>query len=234
MPGTRDGSPATTPCGATADASGPAHPPPHLTTRTREGSTSRVGVGASHRPRLVDGRGALSEGVTRALRSGGPPAHATAAVRNADPFGEGLQLALHLLYELHHRSFDGVDDAREWDPDLLRLRGAMEDHLLPVLRCELSDAPRSVEAAMVAIEYDEFGAGRAGRVATRLFADLMADLGLYRELRGSSSATSRAWRSRPRTPHPRELGPRPQRTAHPVAAAGVTALREEPARGRRQ
>ncbi|MFD7394978.1 hypothetical protein ACFV60_08030 [Streptomyces virginiae] len=143
--------------------------------------TPRVGAGASHRPRLVDGRGALSEGVTRALRSGIPPAHATDAVRNADPFGKGLQLALHLLYELHHHGFDGVDDAREWDPDLLRLRGAMEDHLLPALRCELSDAPRSVEAAMVAIEYGEFGAGRAGRVPTWLFADLMADLGLYRD-----------------------------------------------------
>ncbi|MFB6822815.1 iron-containing redox enzyme family protein [Streptomyces virginiae] len=183
----------------------------------------------------------MSGDVTRALRSGGPPAyatHATDAVRNADPFGEDLQLALYLLYELHYRGFDGVDDAREWDPDLLRLRRAMEDHLLHALRSELSDVPRSVEeafapllvepvdlsgslsrhletdgelwqlreyaalrslyhlkeadphawviprltgrakAAMVAIEYDEFGAGRADRVHARLFADLMADLGL--------------------------------------------------------
>jgi hypothetical protein len=34
------------------------------------------------------------------------------------------------------------------------------------------------KAAMVAIEYDEFGAGRAEAVHARLFADLMADLGL--------------------------------------------------------
>jgi hypothetical protein len=34
------------------------------------------------------------------------------------------------------------------------------------------------KAAMAAIEYDEFGAGRADRVHARLFADLMADLGL--------------------------------------------------------
>ncbi|MEU8435650.1 iron-containing redox enzyme family protein [Streptomyces sp. NPDC029216] len=34
------------------------------------------------------------------------------------------------------------------------------------------------KAAMAAIEYDEFGAGRAERVHARLFADLMADLGL--------------------------------------------------------
>ncbi|MGW3324081.1 iron-containing redox enzyme family protein [Streptomyces virginiae] len=200
--------------------------------------TSRIDAGAGPRPRLVEGRGALSEAVARALRSGGPPVHATGSVRNADPFGEDLQLALYLLYELHYRGFDGVDDAREWDPDLLRLRRAMEDRLLHALRSELSDAPRSVEeafgpllvepvdlsgslsrhletqgelwqlreyaalrslyhlkeadphawviprltgrakAAMVAIEYDEFGAGRADRVHARLFADLMADLGL--------------------------------------------------------
>ncbi|MFD7233316.1 iron-containing redox enzyme family protein [Streptomyces sp. NPDC059881] len=34
------------------------------------------------------------------------------------------------------------------------------------------------KAAMVAIEYDEFGAGRADRIHSRLFADLMADLAL--------------------------------------------------------
>jgi hypothetical protein len=34
------------------------------------------------------------------------------------------------------------------------------------------------KAAMVAVEYDEFGAGRAERIHARLFADLMTDLGL--------------------------------------------------------
>lgn len=34
------------------------------------------------------------------------------------------------------------------------------------------------KAAMVAIEYDEFGAGRADRIHARLYADLMTDLGL--------------------------------------------------------
>ncbi|MFD6880445.1 MULTISPECIES: iron-containing redox enzyme family protein [unclassified Streptomyces] len=189
-------------------------------------------------PRLVEGRGELSRAVVDALRSGGPPVWAPGRVRDADPWGEDLQLALHLLYELHYRGFDGVDDEREWDPDLLRLRQAMEARFLHALRIELSDAPRSVEeafapllvepvdlsgslsryletdgelwqlreyaalrslyhlkeadphawviprltgrakAAMVAIEYDEFGAGRADRVHARLFAELMTDLGL--------------------------------------------------------
>ncbi|MET9605952.1 iron-containing redox enzyme family protein [Streptomyces sp. NPDC006512] len=201
-------------------------PPSQSTTATAAG------------PLLVEGRGELSGAVTRALRSGGPPAHAPTAVREADPWGEDLQLALYLLYELHYRGFDGVADEREWDPDLLRLRRALEDRVLDALRTELSDAPRSVDdafapllvepvdlsgslshhletagelwqlreyaalrslyhlkeadphawviprltgrakAAMVAIEYDEFGAGRADRVHARLFADLMTDLEL--------------------------------------------------------
>ncbi|MFB7176688.1 iron-containing redox enzyme family protein [Streptomyces sp. NPDC056257] len=189
-------------------------------------------------PRLAEGRGPLSEAVAEALRSGGPPAYATGSVLKADPWGEDLQLALYLLYELHYRGFDGVDDEREWDPDLLRLRGALETRFLHALRTELSDAPRTVEeafapllvepvdlsgslshhletegelwqlreyaalrslyhrkeadphawviprltgrakAAMVAIEYDEFGAGRADRIHAELFAALMTDLGL--------------------------------------------------------
>ncbi|MFD3701086.1 iron-containing redox enzyme family protein [Streptomyces sp. NPDC058646] len=200
--------------------------------------TATAPAGAVAGPRLVEGRGELSGAVTRALRSGTPPVYAPGAVLKADPWGEDLQLALHLLYELHYRGFDGVDGEREWDPDLLRLRQALEARFLHALRTELSDAPRSVEdafapllvepvdlsdslshrletegelwqlreyaalrslyhlkeadphvwviprltgrakAAMVAIEYDEFGAGRADRIHARLFAELMTDLGL--------------------------------------------------------
>ncbi|MFC9593876.1 iron-containing redox enzyme family protein [Streptomyces sp. NPDC056944] len=189
-------------------------------------------------PRLVEERGELSAAVTEALRSGRPPTYDPKALLGADPTGEDLQLALYLLYELHYRGFEGVDDAREWDPDLLRLRQALEGRFLHALRAELSRGPTSVEAAfapllaepvdtsgslshyletegerwqlreyaalrslyhlkeadphlwvvprltgrakaaMVAVEYDEFGAGRADRVHAELFARLMADLDL--------------------------------------------------------
>ncbi|MFG3042236.1 iron-containing redox enzyme family protein [Streptomyces sp. NPDC048330] len=189
-------------------------------------------------PRLVEGRGTLSGAVVQALRSGGTPLYVDGAVAEADPWGEDLHLALYLLYELHYRGFAGVDDTREWDPELLRLRQALEARFLHALREELSAAPRTVEdafapllvepvdlsgslshhletegelwqlreyaalrslyhlkeadphawviprltgrskAAMVAIEYDEFGAGHADRIHARLFANLMADLDL--------------------------------------------------------
>ncbi|MGW2997108.1 iron-containing redox enzyme family protein, partial [Streptomyces sp. NPDC001193] len=70
---------------------------------------------ADSRPLLVEGRGELSRAVTEALRSDAPPVYAAGAVPKADPWGEDLQLALYVLYELHYRGFEGVDDEREWD-----------------------------------------------------------------------------------------------------------------------
>ncbi|WP_393072113.1 iron-containing redox enzyme family protein [Streptomyces sp. LN704] len=197
-------------------------------------TASSPAVGA----RLVEGRGELSGAVLASLRTGLPPAYEPEAVGEVDPWGEDLQLALHLLYELHYRGFEGVADDREWDPELLRLRGSLETRFLSALRSALAHAPRTVEevfapllvepvdltgslshrletagelwhlreyaalrslyhlkeadphawviprltgrakAAMVAIEYDEFGAGRADRIHARLYADLMTDLGL--------------------------------------------------------
>ncbi|MFE3607462.1 iron-containing redox enzyme family protein [Streptomyces goshikiensis] len=205
-----------------------------MTAPTPTPTVTAVAVG----PRLVEGRGQLSDAVVDALRTGAPPTYAPGAVLRADPWGEDLQLALYLLYEPHYRGFEGVDDACEWDSDLLRLRQAIEARFLHALRSEISESPRTVEeafaplllepadlsgslshyletvgelwqlreyaalrslyhlkeadphlwvvprltgrakAAMVAIQYDEFGGGRAERIHSRLFADLMADLDL--------------------------------------------------------
>ncbi|GLI00556.1 iron-containing redox enzyme family protein [Phytohabitans aurantiacus] len=181
-------------------------------------------------------RGPLSAAVVAALTGGIAP---SAAVGGADPFGEDLQLALHLCYELHYRGFAGVDPEWEWDADLLRLRAELEavflagmaeqvaggddvaqvvDALLvePVPGTGVSHflrdkgewwqmreyfAVRSIyhhkeaephawviprlegraKAALVAVEYDEFGAGRAERMHSRLFADLLAAAGLSPE-----------------------------------------------------
>ncbi|MFD9723001.1 iron-containing redox enzyme family protein [Streptomyces sp. NPDC059072] len=193
-------------------------------------------------PVLPAARGPLSGAVLGALRDPGGLASsgpATAAVATAaDPWGEDLQLALYVLYELHYRGFAGVPDDLEWDARLIDLRGHLESRMLGALREELTGAPTDVDAAfgplleepvdlsgslshflategelwqlreyaalrslyhlkeadphlwvvprltgrakaaMVAVEYDEFGAGRPERIHARLFADLMTDLGL--------------------------------------------------------
>jgi Iron-containing redox enzyme len=157
-------------------------------------------------------------------------------VAGADPFGEDVQLALHLCYELHYQGFPGVDPDWEWDPELLRLRAAMERIFLAALRArtpggedvvgeldELLIEPveatgishflaedgewwqlreylvhRSIyhlkeadphawviprlrgkaKAALVAVEFDEFGGGRAERVHAQIYAELLEAAGL--------------------------------------------------------
>ncbi|MEV5598697.1 iron-containing redox enzyme family protein [Streptomyces sp. NPDC052496] len=183
-------------------------------------------------------RGELSAAVVSALDQPPGTAHLpdsrTAAA--SDPYGDDLQLALALCYELHYRGFDAVPDTWEWDPELLRFRAALEHAFLGALRADVPEpgdvdtlldgllvepvdgdgvshflrdkgehwqlreyaAQRSLyhlkeadphlwvvprlwgqaKAGMMAVEFDEFGAGRAERVHARLFADLMDDLGL--------------------------------------------------------
>jgi hypothetical protein len=52
---------------------------------------------------------------------------------------EDFHLTLWTLYELHYRGFEGVDDDWEWDPELLRVRTAMEERLLAEYRFATSE-----------------------------------------------------------------------------------------------
>lgn len=53
----------------------------------------------------------------------------------ADPLhDDDLQLSLWVLYELHYRGFDGVDDGWEWSPELLRVRARLEQPFEKALR----------------------------------------------------------------------------------------------------
>ncbi len=155
---------------------------------------------------------------------------------DADPLGDDLQLALHLCYELHYQGLPGVSPDWEWDPELLRLRGALEARFVAALRANVAGGddvqaaldtllvePIDVEgvshylrdhgdwaqlreyfthrsiyhhkeadphawviprlrgrakAALVAVEFDEFGGGRAELVHARLYADLLRAAGL--------------------------------------------------------
>ncbi|PXY27335.1 iron-containing redox enzyme family protein [Prauserella muralis] len=154
----------------------------------------------------------------------------------AHPYGDDLQLALQVCYELHYRGFAGVDPDWEWDPALLRTRAALERTFLAALRADVAGgddvagtldellvepvdgtglthwlqdegtweqtreylALRSIyhlkeadphafaiprlqgraKAALVAVEFDEFGGGRYERMHSRLYADLLTAAGL--------------------------------------------------------
>lgn len=199
---------------------------------TRSGGSARTAQVAA--PQLPQPRGPLSAAVLKAMREGGPLPSSVPA--RTDPYGDDLQLALYCGYELHYRGFAGVDDDREWDLGLLRLRAAMEDAFLRALREEVEGgddvdaavggllvepvgstgvshhlkadgelwqvreyiAQRSLyhlkeadpqawviprldgdaKSALVTVEHDEYGAGRGERMHSRLFAEMMGELGL--------------------------------------------------------
>jgi len=181
-------------------------------------------------------RGPISAEIVERL--GGPVDDAVwdVATDGADAYGEDVQLALAVLYELHYRGFAGVDPAWEWAPGPLGVRARLERIFLDRLRADVpaSDDPQGVledlcrepddswgvshelaangtwemtreffvhrsiyhlkeadphalaiprlsgraKAALVAVEFDEYGGGRAERMHSRLFADLLLAAGL--------------------------------------------------------
>jgi Iron-containing redox enzyme len=106
----------------------------------------RTGIDAP--PPLPQPRGEISDLVLAALAH--PPHEVD---RPIPPHGdvlagdEDFHLALYVLYELHYRSFVGVDDDWEWEPSLLKLRAQLEHEFEHALREALpSDPPVNAQA----------------------------------------------------------------------------------------
>ncbi len=94
---------------------------------------TRLGAGYSADMRLPVARGPLTEELFRALRSG-PEDFFSVLATAPTAGGEDAALALWVLHELHYRGFDDVDDAMEWDPQLMRVRAVLERDLEARLR----------------------------------------------------------------------------------------------------
>jgi hypothetical protein len=76
------------------------------------------------------------------------PLSGAPAVRVDDPLADDdLQLALYLCYELHYRSFAGVDERWEWEPSLLEFRRRLERPFEAALRSGADPADSSVDPA---------------------------------------------------------------------------------------
>ncbi|MFF2774366.1 iron-containing redox enzyme family protein [Streptomyces sp. NPDC058052] len=113
-------------------------------------------------PALPPDRGDLSAAVTARLRGRSGALPGPGAVAAADPYGEDVQLALHLGYELHYRGFADVPDAAEWDLGLLRLRALLEDRFEEALReeCAGSATPAEVFDGLLTEPPDGGGVSR--------------------------------------------------------------------------
>lgn len=125
-------------------------------------------------------RGPVSSALVAALTAGPPaddaharlePLRAAAAdaLRSTDPTDElavlhdgDLQLTLTVMYELHHRGVDGVDDEWEWEPALLAVRQTIERPFEAAVRaragrpvCEETDAPGVAKRLFELAEADD-------------------------------------------------------------------------------
>ncbi|CAN5216519.1 iron-containing redox enzyme family protein [soil metagenome] len=87
---------------------------------------------------LPASRGVVTEAVFDYWRGGPPPLHPRRLARGiSDPLtDDDLHLALWACYQLHYGGFRGLDDALEWDPSTLALRGALEHPFEQALREE--------------------------------------------------------------------------------------------------
>jgi hypothetical protein len=91
----------------------------------------------------------VSEAVLAALGRA-PGAVSRPSVEDLDLLEDSdAQLALACCYELHYRSFAGVDDGWEWAPDLLALRASLERQFVLRLQDELGAPGYAVPAEVV-------------------------------------------------------------------------------------
>lgn len=104
-------------------------------------------------PCLPEPRGPLSSALLDGLRSTTRIRHLPGSIAGIDMLDDDDgQLALHCCYELHYRSFRGVDSELEWAPELIEFRGLLERHFLDRLRDEGIDeescSPAAARAAL--------------------------------------------------------------------------------------
>jgi hypothetical protein len=95
-------------------------------------------------PVLPEAKGPLSAAIIALLRDG---RLTDLPLRDADSYGIDLHLALYVCYELHYRGFAHVDPDLEWHPELLSLRGQLEQHFLADLRCDVGEIHPDESAA---------------------------------------------------------------------------------------
>ncbi|HZQ77446.1 MAG TPA: iron-containing redox enzyme family protein [Acidimicrobiia bacterium] len=97
-------------------------------------------------PPLPAPRGPLSGFLLDRWRGPARPLTGAPPVRSGDPLADDdVQLALYLCYELHYRSFAGVDDGWEWEPSLLDYRRRLERPFEAALRDLAHPADRTVD-----------------------------------------------------------------------------------------
>jgi len=97
-----------------------------------------------------------------------------------DPLGDDdLQLALYLCFELHYRSFPGIDPAWEWNPSLLATRAVLERAFFDALELAVASGeevdPTQVGELLFRLESEDEG------VSLSRHLEIEAGIGEFRE-----------------------------------------------------
>lgn len=115
-----------------------------------------------------------------------------------DPLGgDDFQLALYCCYELHYRSFAGVDEGWEWEPSLLALRQSLELAFDRRLLEELGPTPAvplpDVELALRRVIADGSGPSLSAYMRERGTLEQMRELAAHRSAYQLKEADPHTW-----------------------------------------
>lgn len=112
---------------------------------------------------------------------------------------DDLQVALFVLYELHYRGVDGVDERWEWHPGLLGLRGVIEEAFEARLR-EVVPAPerpeptrREVADALFALTAADDGPSLSRYVAKSATDEQLHEFLIQRSIYQLKEADPHSW-----------------------------------------
>jgi hypothetical protein len=115
-----------------------------------------------------------------------------------DPLGDDdLQLALYLCFELHYRSFDGVDPDWEWSPALLAVRPMLEQTFLDALEAEMGPPepvdPDQVGDLLFGLEAADEGVSLSRWIETSAGLDEFREFVVHRSLYQLKEADPHSW-----------------------------------------
>ena len=138
---------------------------------------------------------ALDRVVVRLVEQAGAPGVSTLPPV-ADPLSDDdAALALYVLYELHYRGFEGVDEGWEWEPSLLTARAQLEAVMLERLREGVGVHPAPGDVADALLQLIEQGGGRSvsAFLATRGTVEHMREFAVHRSAYQLKEADPHTW-----------------------------------------
>jgi len=151
-------------------------------------------------PSLPSPRGPLSDALISALGDRPGTLDDPPVPTPADPLGDDdLHLALYVLYELHYRGFDGVDERWEWDGGALVFRGRLEAVFEQGLRDALVGwtppraTPETMDIALRAILDEDDGPSLSRRLEVLATVEQVHEFLIHRSAYQLKEADPHSW-----------------------------------------